>query len=211
LIRCKHTLMKKTFFLITFVLLCHLSVGADSSPDRSISLDMTNRALSEVLDRLSQITGYRFKYDREWATENISVKIVNQDLDKSLRMILGHYNYGILYGTDGDIRIMIYGEKGIISSSPINASSPVEDVHVGSAAIQEDDGATRQDIEENQTEVDFVDTSGGSQDDDLEEKEKGADDDTETEEEPMETDTGDVNDGDSEEDDQNPLTSETND
>lgn len=211
MIRCKHALMRKTFFLITFVLLCHLSVGADSSPDRSISLDMTNRPLSEVLDRLSQITGYRFKYDREWTTENISVKIVDQDLDKSLRMILGHYNYGILYGTDGDVRIMIYGEKGMISSSPIDASSPVEYVHVGSAAIQEDDGATRQDIEENQTEVDFVDTSEGSQDDNLEENEKGADDDTETEWEPMETDTGDVNDGDSEEDDQNPLTSETND
>ena len=209
--RSKFRLIANSLLPIVVILLCHLSVGADSSPDRSISLDITNRPLSEVLDRLSQITGYRFLYERDWADENISVKIVNQDLDKSLRKVLDHYNYGILYGNDGDVRIMIYGEKSVSSHSAVNASSLVEYGHVGSAAIQEQDITSKQNIEADQTEIDYVDTSVRGQDDDLEENERGADDDTESEGEPMEADTGDVNDGDFEEDDRNPSTSEIND
>ena len=207
--RSKHTMIANSLLPIVVILLCHLSVGAESSPDRSISVDITNRPLSEVLDRLSQITGYRFLYDREWADENISVKIVNQDLDKSLRMVLGHYNYGILYGTDESVRIMIYGEKSVSSSSPTNASSLVEYGHVGSADIQEEDVTTRQDVEENETEADSTDSPAGDRGDDLEENERITDEDAETDSEPTETEIGEMNDGDSEKDPQEAETPDT--
>lgn len=211
LLRFRYTLIVMTLFLVTFILLCNLSVDAESNSSDYLSLEFTNQPLSQVLDRLSQITGLHFIYDRDWADAKISAKIIHQDLDSALRRVLNSYNYGILYGTDGNVRIMIYGEKGITSSSPINASPSVEYGHVGSAAIQEDDGATSQDIEENQAELDFVDTSERGQDDDLEENEKSPDDDTETDGDHTETDTEDMNEGDSEEDDRNSLTSETND
>lgn len=207
--RSKYRLIANSLLPIVVILLCHLSVGADSSPDRSISLDITNRPLSEVLDRLSKISGYRFIYDREWADENISVKIVNQDLDKSLRMVLGHYNYGILYGTDGSVRIMIYGEKSVSSPSPTNATSPVEYGHVGSADIQEEDTATRQDIEDNQTGEDSADTPEGDQDDDLEENENITNEDDESDREPKETETGEIDGSDPEKDLQESETPET--
>ena len=198
--RSKFSLIANSLLPIVVILLCHLSVGAESSPDGSISLDITNRPLSEVLDRLSQITGNRFIYDREWANENISVKIVNQDLDKSLRMVLGHYNYGILYGTDESIRIMIYGEKSVSSPSSTNDTSPVEYGHVGSADIQEEDTAIRQNVEENQTDGDSADTPERDQDDDLEETEKITNEDDEGDKDPTETDTGEMDNSDPEKD-----------
>ena len=198
--RSKYTLIAKSILPIVVILLCHLSAGADSSPDRYISLDITSRPLSEVLDRLSKMTGYRFIYDREWADENISVKVVNQDLDKSLRMVLGHYNYGILYGTDQSVRIMIYGEKSVSSPSSTNATSPVEYGHVGSADIQEEDTVTRQNVEENQTDEDSADTPEGDQDNDLEETEKITNEDVEGDKDPQETDTGEMDNSDSEKD-----------
>jgi type II secretory pathway component GspD/PulD (secretin) len=207
--RIKYTLIANSFLALVVILLCHLSVGADSSPDGSISLDITNRPLSEVLDRLSQITGNRFIYDREWAKENISVKIVDQDLDKSLRMVLGRYNYGILYGADKSVRIMIYGEKSVASPSPTNAPSPVEYGHIGSADIQEEDDAIRQDIEENQAETDPADTPAGAQDDDLEENQKMTNEDDETGGEPRETETGEMENSDPEKDLQETETRET--
>jgi type II secretory pathway component GspD/PulD (secretin) len=207
--RSKYTLIAKSLLPIVVILLCHLSVDADSSLDRSISLDITNRPLSEVLDRISKIAGYRFIYDREWADENISVKIVNQDLDKSLRMVLGHYNYGILYGTNANVRIMIYGEKSVSSSSPANASPSVEYGHVGSAEIQEEDTTTRQDIEENQTGEDSADTAEGDQGDDLEENNKITNEDDESDREPKGTETGEMDNSDPEKDLQETETPET--
>lgn len=207
--RSKYTLIANCLLPIVVILLCHLSVGAESSPDRIISLDIANRPLSEVFDRLSKITGYRFIYDREWADENISVKIVNQDLDKSLRMVLNNYNYGILYGTDANVRIMIYGQKSASSSLPSNATSPVEYGHIGSADIQEEDPATRQATEENPTGQDSTDTLEGDLDDDLEENEKITNEDDDSGSEPKETETGEMDNSDPEKDLQESETPET--
>jgi len=207
--RSKYALIAKSLLPLVVILLCHLSVGAESSPDRSISLDITNRPLSEVLDQLSQITGCRFIYDSDWADENISVRIVNQDLDKSLRMVLGHYNYGILYGTDGSVRIMIYGQKSVSSPSPTKATSPVEYEYVGSADIQDEDAAARQDIEENQPGENSADTPEGDRDDDFEENEKITNEDDDSDTEPRETETGEMDNSDSEKDLQETETPET--
>lgn len=215
LIRCRvlkrsnYTLIANSLLPIVVILLCHLSVGAESSPDRSISLDITNRPLSDVLDRLSQLTGYRFIYDRDWANENISVKIVNQGLDKTLRTVLGHYNFGILYGTDESARIMIYGQKNVSTSLPANATSPIEYGHVGSADIQEEDGATGQYIYEYHTFEYSDDTPEGDRDDDFDKNENITNEDDDSGSEPKETKTGEMDNSDPEKDLQESETPET--
>ena len=208
--RRTYALIMKPLLLTVFILLWHLSAaGAGSQPPEPISLDVTNQPLSRVFDRLSQMTGLRFIYDRDWADETISVKIKNQDLDRALRKVLDNYNYGILYGDDGNVRIMIYGAKSDSAASPITASPSNESDHVGSAPIQEDDPADRQDIEENQTETDSADTAAEDRDDPVEANDKTTDEDTETGGEPSETETGEVDDGGSGKDPQETETPKT--
>ena len=193
--RRTYALIMKPLLLTVFILLWHLSAaGAGSQPPEPISLDVTNQPLSRVFDRLSQMTGLRFIYDRDWADETISVKIKNQDLDRALRKVLDNYNYGILYGDDGNVRIMIYGEKSGDDSPPVTAASANESDHVGSAPVQEEDPETRQDSEENQTETDSTETAAEDRDDDLEKTEKMADEDAETDGESKETETGEIDD-----------------
>ena len=183
--------------------------GAGSQSPESISLELTNQPLSHVFDRLSQMTGLRFIYDRDWADDTISVKIKSQDLDRALRKVLDNYNYGILYGDDGNVRIMIYGEKSGDDSPPVTAASANESDHVGSAPVQEEDPETRQDSEENQTETDSTDTAAEDRDDPSEETEKTTDEDAETGDEAKERETGEIDDSGSDKGLQETATPET--
>ena len=76
---------------------------------------------------------------------------------------------------------MISGQKSVSSSSPTNAYPHIEYGYAGSADIQEEGPATRQDIEENPTGHDSADTPEGDR-------------------EPKETETGEIDNSDSEKD-----------
>ena len=207
--RCRCALIIKALGLIIFILLHHVPADADSKSTESISLEFTNQPISYALDRLSQMTGLRFIYHRDAADAVISVNIKNLDLDKALRKILNNYNYGILYGADGTVRIMIYGEKSDSPPTQANTSSPVEYGHIGSAAVQEEDPETSQDLQEKDIETNSDDASTGDRDDHLEQNEKNTDEGAETDGEPKETETGEVDDVDPEKDPQETATPET--
>lgn len=201
LIHRKYKLALKVLLLVTLMLLYRLPVSADGLSDSPVSLEASNQPLSLVLDRLSQISGKRLIYDETWADANISVKIVNQDLDKALRKIFSNYNYAIIYADDGNIRIMIYGEKDAADSETADNRPPVEYGHVGSAEIEPEETA-----QENEIETDASDDAETDREAEPEEDQKGIADDSEAIAESTETDTQETVDNDVEKDDDQPRT-----
>ena len=173
--RCKQSIcrrrasMVRAAFLVAFVLLLAATAGGESGPDESISLEATNQPLSKVLQRLSQITGYRFTYNEDWADVSISVRIVNQGLDKALRRILGNFNHAILYRADGTIRIMIYDEKGADAYQAGDHQPQAEYGFVGSAAVEKEDLTAGEDVEERETDPASTDSSEGDRGNETEE------------------------------------------
>jgi len=129
----KSSIIKVLFLIAVAPMLC-VTAMADYDPDKKITLEAKNQPLSQVFHRLSQSTGYTFTYNDEWADLNISVNVVNLDLEKTLRKILSKHNFAILYETDGNIRIMIYDDTSEMPDArTTHDRSGTEYVNVGSA------------------------------------------------------------------------------
>ena len=82
-----------------------------SSGDDLISLNVQDVPLSEVLDEISESTGYEFIIDEAWASLPVSASLTNVPLHNGLKRILGALNNAIIYSGDGKIRIIIYDRK----------------------------------------------------------------------------------------------------
>jgi type II secretory pathway component GspD/PulD (secretin) len=143
--------MIKTLFLIAVIPIVCMTAMADYDPDKNITIEAKNQPLSQVLQRLTQTTGYTFSYNEEWADLNISVKVVNLDLDKTLRKILSNHNFAILYEADGNVRIMIFDDTGgTPDARTTHDRSVIEYVNVGSAEPLRDE-SLKEENGENET------------------------------------------------------------
>ena len=173
------SLMIKTLVLIaTLPLLC-MTAMADYNPDKNITMEAKNQPLSQVLHRLSQSTGYTFAYNEQWADLNISVKVVNLGMDKTIRKILSNHNFAILYETDKNIRIMIYDDTGETPDArTTHDRSLIEYVNVGSAEPVRDESLNEEDGEnETATETEASDDPKEELDNDTEEEKEIPDED----------------------------------
>lgn len=130
----KKSALIKMLLLMAAIPIFYMTAMAEVDPDAKITMEAKNQPLSQVLDRLSQNTGYTFTYSAEWADLNISVKVVNLDIDKTLRKILSNHNFAMLYEENGNIRIMIFDDRGETPDAQTSHDrSAGEQVHVGSA------------------------------------------------------------------------------
>jgi hypothetical protein len=107
-----HRVSKCLVYLFTCLAIFTLTVGADHKTDDSISLTVNNQPLSLVMQQLSEITGCKITYDKSWADRDITVRVQNLSLDKTLRKILNNFNFTILYQEDGHVRIKLYESTG---------------------------------------------------------------------------------------------------
>lgn len=175
-IRLERAAMIKILFLIVLSPLLCMTVVADYDTDEIISIEAKHQPLSQVLHRLSQSTGYTFTYDEDWTDLNISVKVMNLSLDKTLRKILNNHNFAILYEADGNIRIMIYDDAdGNPDARTTHESAVVEYGNIGSAAIGRDE-SLKEENDENENETA---TEPESSDDSKEEPENETEDEKE--------------------------------
>ena len=107
---------------VFFVILTSYSFAqGKSSFNEMITLNIENEPLAEVLDDVSQATGYELIIDENWDDLPITVKFDAIPLDQALNRILAKVNYAIIYSSDRKVLIRIY-EKDSTVFRPTGAS-----------------------------------------------------------------------------------------
>jgi hypothetical protein len=96
--------------LAALILPGHPANGQESTQEPYISLRVLNQPLSEVLDKISQDTGYTFKLKEEWKGYPVTAAIQNLPLSQGLKRILTPLNHAIIYESENKIHILVYGK-----------------------------------------------------------------------------------------------------
>jgi len=119
-------------FVLVFALLCFHSnnvrpvFGADSKDEPRISLKAQNQPLGDVLKKISQDTGYKFKINGQWSRHPVNASIDNMPIIQGLKLILRGLNHAIIYESDNRVKILVYGkaESRQTDSSPTQSFTP---------------------------------------------------------------------------------------
>ena len=99
------------------------AAGQTSSAESNISLNVKNKPLGEVLMKISQDTGYKFKLSAQWSSYPISAVLEDMPLNQVLKRILDRLNHAIIYESDKSINIVIYGKADLRKINPTPAQS----------------------------------------------------------------------------------------
>jgi hypothetical protein len=100
------------------------ATATESVADEIISIDVEEQPLGKILAEISEETGYQFDIHESWQDFPITASFGEEPLHKALKKILRTLNNAIIYGSDGVIKILIYGE---ISSSVATARLPISE------------------------------------------------------------------------------------
>jgi len=112
-------------FLSTNVNTIHNAMGQVSAEEPYITLNVKNKPLGDVLKKISEDTGYKFKLNDQWSGYSVYASLENMPLHQVLKRILSRLNYAIIYESDKSINIVIYGEADTrkINQYPIQSFS----------------------------------------------------------------------------------------
>lgn len=98
----------------------------------SVSIKADNKPLTQVLDEISEASGYTIQFDEEWGNEPVSLSIENKPLDKALNRVLANLNHAVIWNeAEKKISIFIIGKTGSgksISSYPSGVSGEDQSV-----------------------------------------------------------------------------------
>jgi len=121
-----------TVICFLFSLICCLGVFTsraahtdNSIAEEIISLDVTGQPLGEVLEDISEATGYQFIIDESWEEFPINASFKNEPLHKGLKIILRNLNNAVIYGSDHKIKIIIYDAEAL-SGDPASHSIEIK-------------------------------------------------------------------------------------
>ena len=115
--------------MILIIALAFYSIAQGKSDfNELVSLNANNEPLSEVLDNVSQASGYEFIIDENWADLPITVKFDAIPLNQALKRILASVNHAIIYNSDRKVLIRIYEMDTTVSrytdASPMHRIPP---------------------------------------------------------------------------------------
>ena len=99
------------------------AIGQVSTVESHVSLNVKNKPLGDVLMKITQDTGYKFKLSTQWSGYPVSASIKNVPLNQVLKSILGRLNHAIIYESDKSIKIMIYGKADSRKTNPYPVES----------------------------------------------------------------------------------------
>ena len=141
----------------------HQAIGAESQDEPHISLKVINQPLSDVLRKIMQETGFKFKLHNKWHDYPVNASIENMPLHRGLKLILQGLNHAIIYESDKSIKIMVYGKVDYrrADSSPIEALSPQSQDNQQEAAPSHE--SFREETEDLNREDDRSEEAGSSQ------------------------------------------------
>lgn len=114
------------------------------SPNPVISLSVKEEPLIDVLDDITEQTGYRFELSEEWESHPISANVKDLPLERGLKRILKNLNHTILWGEDNVVNIRVYGKATQSDSGGISFAAPPQD------DIQEENDESPDEVDESQ-------------------------------------------------------------
>ncbi|MGD8954428.1 MAG: hypothetical protein PVI45_08650 [Desulfobacterales bacterium] len=105
-----------------------VSVKNLSRNDSLITMSVQNMPLGEVLEKIEETTDLKFKLDEQWKDIPISVILDKTPLDKALKRILVNLNNVVIYGSNDQVKIVVFGkaEPGGASGRPAAPPSYVQ-------------------------------------------------------------------------------------
>ena len=101
------------------------AVGPSHISEPSLSLETRNEPLGEVLAQITQKTAYRFSLEDAWKDHPVTVAFRNLPLSQGLKRILSNLNHAVVYESQYDIRIIIFGEVVFQPAGSSPAPRPV--------------------------------------------------------------------------------------
>lgn len=84
--------------------------------ERLLTLDIRQRPLKEVLERLSGDTGYTFIFDTAWGGHPVSAALKNVPLQTGLRQMLANLSHALVFLPEKKIKIVILETPGAAGS-----------------------------------------------------------------------------------------------
>jgi hypothetical protein len=108
--------MKPAALIILFLLTAMGGIGSypaaaiDASDEPRITLSVTDQPLGDVLDALTDETGYLFTLNDRWDDYPISAVVHDLPLEQGLKRLLRSLNHTIIWEADNVVTIMIYGK-----------------------------------------------------------------------------------------------------
>jgi hypothetical protein len=104
------------------------SVNSLSESDRLITISVQKMPLGEVLEKIEETTELKFNLEEQWKDIPISVTLDKTPLDKALKRILVNLNNVIIYGSNDQVKIVVFGkaEPGSATGRPAGPPSYVQ-------------------------------------------------------------------------------------
>jgi hypothetical protein len=101
------------------------SVKSLSENDSLITMSVQNMPLGEVLEKIEAATDLKFKLDEQWKDIPVSVTLDKAPLDKALKRILVNLNNVVIYGSNDQVKIVVFGkaEPGSATGRPAGPPS----------------------------------------------------------------------------------------
>jgi hypothetical protein len=120
------------------------SSAADSDPKReSVTINVVDEPLNQVLGRISKASGYEIVFDEEWGNVPVSLSFENEPLDKALNRVLANLNHAVVWNEEErKISIFISGKTGTGSSSSSSSSGASREGYPGTR-MEIDSGSGR--------------------------------------------------------------------
>ena len=154
-----------TSLLIVSVLLgpaLRPSTAQSASGDPVVTLAVENHALGDVLEMITNETGYRFNLSESWQGFPVSANIDALPLEQALNRLLRSLNHTLVWESDKVVTVTVFGEvkpgdagPGISYASPPN---PVPEVFDPEEAYEESEAYM--DVPEDEEEIPVEDDPG---------------------------------------------------
>ena len=77
-------------------------------PEPTVSLNVKDRPLGDVLALISRATGCEFLLDPSWQKVPVTANVENAPLSVALKRVLGGLNHAIVYQPQNRVKIVIY-------------------------------------------------------------------------------------------------------
>ena len=160
-------------FLITNVITIHTTMGQVSTDESYISLNVRKKPLGDVLLKITQDTGLKFKLNDQWSDYPVNASFENMPLNQVLKRILSRLNHTIIYESDKSINIVIYGEADTQKRNQHHIpsfSSQIQKYQQEPAPLPEPSPENTNDLERANESPKETDASGNTEEKSAEEK-----------------------------------------
>lgn len=103
------------------------SVASLAAHEYLITLNVQNTPLGAVLEKIEADTDLKFNIDEQWKDVPVSVTLEKIPLDKALQRILVNLNNVVIYGSNDQVKIVVFGKAAPGAASGRPAGPPLQE------------------------------------------------------------------------------------